>query len=129
MQLERRYVHKQQIILSSVYLLSSMDVTKQEKAKDYVIATGKTHSVGEFIAKACEYAGLPSIWHSYVKINDSFRRPSDVHCLVGDASLARLELGWKPRVTFEQLVQMMVEADMQLVVSKTSKEFYYEYAS
>lgn len=104
---------------------------QQDAPRDYVIATGKTHSVGEFIALACEYAGFPLPWHNYVNIDPAFYRPSDVHCLVGDASLAFIELGWKPKVNFVQLVHMMVEADMQLVSSqKTSKEYHnYEYAS
>ena len=103
---------------------------QQYKPRDYVIATGKTHSVGEFIALACEYAGLPLPWHDYVNIDPAFNRPSDVHCLIGDASLARRELGWKPKVNFVQLVNMMVEADLQLVSSqKKEGKNNYEYAS
>jgi GDPmannose 4,6-dehydratase len=100
---------------------------QQEQPKDYVIATGKTHTVGEFISLACENANLPGAWHDYVNIDPTFFRPADVHFLIGDSSLAKKELGWTPKVNFEQLVQMMVEADIQLVAKKESNN--YEYSS
>jgi len=81
--------------------------------KDYVIATGETHTVREFCEVAFAAAGLN--WEQYVVIDERFYRPAEVDRLIGDASLAKDELGWTPTVTFEELVQMMVEADLDRV--------------
>jgi GDPmannose 4,6-dehydratase len=81
--------------------------------KDYVIATGKTYSVKDFLEVAFGEAGLD--WKKYVKIDKRYFRPLEVDVLLGDASKARRELKWKPRVSFKQLVKMMLEADMKLV--------------
>lgn len=88
---------------------------------DYVIATGSTHSVADFAAKACEVAGLRYPWHNYVDYDPALTRPSDVELLVGDASKARERLGWYPRVTFSDLVGMMVQADMRLIAQQEKK--------
>jgi len=77
---------------------------------DYVIATGETHSVREFIELAFQRAGLD--WEAHVEIDPRYFRPSEVDELLGDASRAREELGWEPRVGFEQLVAIMVDADV-----------------
>ena len=91
---------------------------QQKQANDYVIATGKTFSVKEFLREAFDYAGLD--WKKYVEIDKRYFRPTEVDCLIGDSSKARRILNWKPKVNFFQLVRMMVDADMKLV----AKELY-----
>jgi GDPmannose 4,6-dehydratase len=76
---------------------------------DYVVATGETHSVGEFVEVAFDYAGLDQGGH--VRICSELLRPAEVSFLLGDAAKARAELGWRPKTTFEQLVREMVDAD------------------
>ena len=88
------------------------------KPDDYVIATGHTHSVKEFLAIAFDYAGLD--WKKFVAIDKKYFRPTEVDLLLGDASKAKKKLGWKPKVGFEELVRMMVDSDMALV----EKEVY-----
>jgi GDPmannose 4,6-dehydratase len=77
---------------------------------DYVIATGETHSVRDFLELAFSHAGLD--WEAHVEIDPRYFRPSEVDVLLGDASRARERLGWRPRVGFEELVTLMVDADM-----------------
>jgi GDPmannose 4,6-dehydratase len=79
---------------------------------DYVVATGETHSVQEFLERA--FGLLDLDWRAHVRIDPRYYRPSEVERLTGDASRARERLGWRPQVSFDQLVQMMVEADWQL---------------
>ncbi|HYW70037.1 MAG TPA: GDP-mannose 4,6-dehydratase, partial [Pyrinomonadaceae bacterium] len=79
---------------------------------DYVIATGETHSVREFIEKAFSHLDLD--WREFVEIDPRYFRPAEVDLLLGDASKARRELGWRPKVTFEGLVQLMVDHDLKL---------------
>ncbi len=86
---------------------------QQDVPDDYVIATGETHSVREFCQIAFEHVGLR--WEDYVTIDEKFMRPAEVDLLIGDASKAEAELGWKPRTTFEELVTMMVDADLALL--------------
>ncbi len=86
---------------------------QQPKADDYVIATGETHSVREFLEAAFDYAGLN--WKKYVEIDKRYFRPTEVDFLIGDNRKARKILKWKPKVNFKQLVRMMVEADMELI--------------
>ena len=78
---------------------------------DYVIATGENHSVREFVEIAFDYVGLPMEQH--VVIDPKFFRPAEVDILIGDASKARAQLNWQPTVFFQDLVRMMVEADLQ----------------
>jgi GDPmannose 4,6-dehydratase len=85
---------------------------QQEKSDDYVIATGETHSVREFAEKVFEKLELD--YKKYVDIDKKYFRPSEVDVLLGDASRARKALGWAPKVNFEQLVDMMIEADMEV---------------
>ena len=84
---------------------------QQNHPDDYVIATGESHSVEEFLSLATEIAGLGD-WHDFVEIDEAFLRPTDIDDLVGDPSKAKKELGWKPKVNFKQLVKMMVEHDI-----------------
>ena len=79
---------------------------------DYVIATGETHSVRDFIERAFGYLDLD--WQRYVEIDPHYFRPAEVDLLSGDASKARRELGWEPKVAFEQLVKLMVDHDLVL---------------
>jgi len=87
---------------------------QQDQPDDYVISTGETHSVQEFLQKACEVAGI-SDWESVVEIDPKFIRPAEVDLLVGDSSKAQKQLGWKPKTSFEELVRIMVEADLETV--------------
>jgi GDPmannose 4,6-dehydratase len=80
---------------------------------DYVIATGETHSVEEFLDLAFSHVSLG--WRDYVVLDPHYMRPAEVDLLVGDASKAGRELGWEPSVTFPQLVQMMVDADLKML--------------
>jgi GDPmannose 4,6-dehydratase len=83
---------------------------QQEKPDDYVIATGETHSVQEFLEEAFSYADLD--WRRFVEIDPKYLRPAEVDLLIGDASKAKAVLGWQPTVTFQELVRLMVDADM-----------------
>jgi GDPmannose 4,6-dehydratase len=84
---------------------------QQERPDDYVIATGETHSVREFLQEAFDYAGLD--WKDHVVVDPKYFRPAEVDVLLGDATKARTQLGWTPRVTFKELVRLMVDADME----------------
>lgn len=86
---------------------------QQDEPQDYVVATGETHSVKEFLQISCEVAGLKD-WEKVYQHNTEFDRPAEVDCLIGDPSKAIKELGWKPTVTFEELVELMVKAELEL---------------
>ena len=92
------------------YVRAMYLMLQQEKPDDFVIATGKTHSVREFCERAFAYAGLN--YEEHVVIKQEFFRPAEVHLLKGDASKAKRELGWEPTVCFEELVDMMVDHDL-----------------
>ncbi len=81
-----------------------------ERPDDYVVATGETHSVREFCQEAFDYVGLD--WEKYVRVDPKFYRPAEVDLLVGDAGKARRILNWQPTVTFSEIVQRMVDADL-----------------
>ncbi len=83
---------------------------QQDKADDYVVATGETHSVREFLDLAFQHAELD--WAAHVEIDSKYFRPTEVDVLIGDASKALRNLGWQPRIRFEALVRMMVDADL-----------------
>jgi len=91
-------------------------ILQQKKPDDYVIATGETHSVEEFARKAFSFAGIEN-WSDYVVINPKFIRPAEVDILVGDSSKIR-KLGWKPSVSFDDLVRIMVQHDLEIVSKK-----------
>ena len=84
---------------------------QQDNPRDYVIGTGECRSVGEFVEEAFSYAGLD--WEQYVRIDPQYFRPTEAEMLVADAARARKELGWNPKVTFKELVRIMVDADMK----------------
>jgi GDPmannose 4,6-dehydratase len=92
------------------YVRAMWLMLQQEKADDYVIATGVSHSVRELVEIAFAHAGLH--WDKYVRTDPALLRPAEVDHLIGDATKAAQVLGWTPTVTFEQLVAMMVDADM-----------------
>jgi GDPmannose 4,6-dehydratase len=83
---------------------------QRDSPDDYVVATGQTHSVREFLEEAFAYAGLD--WRKHVVVDPKYFRPAEVDFLLGDPSKARRVLGWNPRVDFKQLVRMMVDADL-----------------
>ena len=85
---------------------------QQDKADDYVVATGETHSVREFLDEVFGYLGLD--WRQHVEIDPRYFRPSEVDLLLGDAAKARRALGWQPRVGFRDLARMMVDADLKV---------------
>lgn len=82
---------------------------QQDQPDDFVIATGETHSVREFLEEAFSYAGMD--WKDYVEIDPKYCRPAEVNLLVGDASKAKQKLGWEPKIKFKDLVRLMVDAD------------------
>lgn len=86
---------------------------QQDQPEDFVIATGETHSVREFLQLACQVAGLPD-WEAIYKHNPAFDRPAEVDMLIGDASKAKEKLGWSPKVSFAELVELMVNAELEL---------------
>jgi GDPmannose 4,6-dehydratase len=86
---------------------------QQETPSDYVIATGETHSVRDFLSIALDSAGINGEPEDFVIIDESFKRPAEVDLLIGDASKAREVLGWKPKVAFSELVQKMVDHDLK----------------
>ena len=93
------------------YVRAMWLMLQQEVPDDYVIATGETHSVQRLCEVAFNYVGLD--WHKHVVQDERFMRPAEVDLLVGDASKAGSVLGWEPEVNFEQLIQMMVKADLE----------------
>jgi GDPmannose 4,6-dehydratase len=84
---------------------------QQDQPDDYVVATGETHTVKEFVEAAFQYAGLD--WEKHVKIDPRYFRPTEVDLLVGDASKAKRVLDWAPKTKFKDLVRIMVEADLK----------------
>jgi len=86
---------------------------QQERSEDYVIGTGETHSVKEFLEEAFNYVELD--WKEYVKIDPRYFRPTEVELLLADSSKVRKELGWSPRIAFKELVKIMADSDMELI--------------
>jgi GDPmannose 4,6-dehydratase len=95
------------------YVRAMWLMLQQPKPDDYVIATGETHSIRELCEEAFGYVDLD--WKEYVKQDERFMRPAEVDLLVGDASKAGRLLGWEPHVTFQGLIQLMVDADIALL--------------
>jgi GDPmannose 4,6-dehydratase len=93
-------------------------MVQQDQPDDYVVATGETHSVQEFVEAAFGHVGLD--WQKHVKYDARYERPAEVDLLVGDASKAKRQLDWEPKVKFQELVQIMVDAD--LVAASHRKE-------
>ena len=95
------------------YVRAMWLMLQQDEADDYVIGTGETHSVQEFVERAFAAADLD--WRDYVKIDPRYYRPAEVDALQADYGKARGRLGWEPTVTFEDLVRLMVKADLEIV--------------
>ena len=95
------------------YVRAMWLMLQQDEARDYVIATGEAHAIQEFVDLAFAHAGLDPAEH--VKTDPRFLRPAEVDQLVGDASKAKAELGWEPEVSFQELVELMVDADVDRV--------------
>jgi GDPmannose 4,6-dehydratase len=92
---------------------------QQPHPDDYLVATGETHSVREFLEEVCSHLGLD--WRRFVESDASLLRPAEVECLRGDASKARRQLGWKPKVSFQQLARMMADADLRLAMEEARR--------
>ena len=99
------------------YVKAMWLMLQQENPVDFVVATGETHSVRELVEAAFSHVGLN--WEDHIVIDPKFLRPAEVDLLLGDPEKASKELGWKPEVTFKELVRMMVDADMQRVRNQT----------
>jgi len=93
---------------------------QQDKPEDYVIATGETHSVKEFVKEAFEYVGLN--WEDHIEMKKELYRPAEVNLLLGDCSKAQEKLGWEPRTKFKELVKMMVENDLNRLKQQTTAQ-------
>lgn len=94
------------------YVAAMWKILQHDRPDDFVIGTGEAHSVSEFLDEAFGYVGMD--WHDYVRIDERYYRPTEVDYLLADASRARKELGWEPRVYFRDLVRIMVDADLEL---------------
>ena len=94
------------------YVEAMWMMLQQKSSDDYVIATGESHSVEEFLTLASEYAGLGD-WHDFVEIDESMKRPTDIEDLVGDASKAKEKIGWISKTSFKELVKKMVDHDIE----------------
>jgi GDPmannose 4,6-dehydratase len=90
---------------------------QQDKPDDFVIATGETRTIREFCQVAFDRAGLD--WENYVVIDERFFRPAEVNILLGDAAKASETLGWKPETSFEKMVQLMVDHDLEMVAKQS----------
>src|SRR3989440_8115191 len=101
------------------YVESMWRILQQDESNDFVLATGETHSVREFVEEAFAHVDLD--WKEYVKHDPRYERPAEVDLLIGDASKAKKFLGWEPKVRFKELVRIMVEADMKLLSRETPR--------
>jgi GDPmannose 4,6-dehydratase len=97
------------------YVRGMWSMLQQDKADDYVLATGRTHSVGRFVELAFETVGLD--YRPYVVQDPQFMRPADVDLLVGNPAKAKAKLGWEATTSFEELVRLMVEAELKAAAS------------
>lgn len=95
---------------------------QQAEPDDYVVATGETHSVREFVQET--FACLDLDWEQYVKYDQRYERPAEVELLIGDPSKAKHKLGWEPRVKFKELVRIMVDADLELASREAHGALY-----
>jgi GDPmannose 4,6-dehydratase len=95
------------------YVDAMWRMLQTDQPDDFVIATGETNTVRRCVEIAFDHAGLE--WEPYVVIDDAFKRPAEVDLLVGDASKAERELGWRPATSFEELIRLMVDADLKLL--------------
>jgi GDPmannose 4,6-dehydratase len=101
------------------YVEAMWQMLQQPEPDDYVVATGENHSVRELVEIAFDRVGLD--WQKFVKVDEALLRPAEVDTLIGDPSKARAKLGWKPRVSFTELVRMMVDADLERLKTAGSR--------
>jgi GDPmannose 4,6-dehydratase len=104
---------------SREYIEAMWLMLQQKSPDDYVIATGETHTVREFVQLSFSHAALD--YKKYVKVDKKFFRPAETQILLGDFSKARKKLGWKPKVKFQELVKMMVDNDLAIIKAKCNK--------
>jgi GDPmannose 4,6-dehydratase len=102
------------------YVRAMWMMLQQPEPDDYVVATGETHSIEEFLTLAFEEVGLDD-WHNYVRQDPRFFRPAEVDLLIGDPTKTRDKLGWVPEVDFPSLVKMMVKNDMEIETARLRK--------
>jgi GDPmannose 4,6-dehydratase len=100
------------------YVEAQWMILQQDRGDDFVIATGETHTIREFLGVAFGHFNMD--WNRYVKIDPRYFRPAEVDLLIGDAAKAKKVLGWEPKVTFKELVKIMVEADEKLLALQLS---------
>ena len=100
------------------YVEAMWMMLQQDQPDDYVIATGETHSIREFLELAFQHAGLE--WEKYVEIDPRYYRPAEVDLLIGDAAKAEKQLGWKPKTKFAELVRIMTDADINMLAHEMS---------
>lgn len=99
------------------YVVAMWLMLQQEQPDDYVIATGETHSIKEFLTVAFEYVNLD--WNDFVEFDPRYLRPAEVELLIGDPTKAKTKLGWEPSVTFTELVHLMVDTDLHALGLKS----------
>jgi GDPmannose 4,6-dehydratase len=104
------------------YVAAMWSILQQDVPDDYVIATGKAHTIRELLTVAFEYVNIPN-WTSYVRQDPALFRPAEVHHLVGDASKALRKFGWKPTTRFGPLIRMMIDHDLDLEGGLTRREW------
>ena len=102
------------------YVEAMWMMLQQDEPDDFVISTGVTHTVQEFVEKAFAHAGLED-WEQYVRQDPKFFRPAEVDLLIGDSAKAKAVLGWEPKVGFDELVKMMVDNDLALEAAKANR--------
>jgi GDPmannose 4,6-dehydratase len=98
------------------YVEGMWRMLQADQPDDYVLATNETHTVKEFVQEAFQHVGLD--WEKYIKYDARYERPAEVDLLIGDPAKAKKQLGWEPRVRFNELVQIMVDADVEMLEGK-----------
>ena len=108
------------------YVQAMWLMLQQDEPEDFVIATGQTHTVREFLQLAFARVGIKD-WQAHFKHNSAFDRPAEVDLLIGDASKAKKYLGWQPSVNFSQLVDLMVDAEIAILSGKENAKEYLKH--
>lgn len=98
--------------LAQEYVEGMYKILQHSEPDDFVLATGETHSIREFLQEAFQYAGLPD-WQKYVEIDPRYFRPAEVEVLIGDAAKAKQKLSWEPKIKFKELVRIMIDSDFR----------------
>ena len=106
------------------YVEAMWRMLQQDGPEDLVIATGESHAVREFLEEVFAHVDLD--WREYVEIDPRYFRPTEVECLLEDASKAKKHLGWQPQVTFRELARLLVEADLQALLEMRSVRTLYD---